>query len=169
MHGRIPLFLFKYKSKGDRTLHSRNKLNETLKELIKDIQQLPPKSSERRKLLNELIKMIEPELKEKSRKVVGVTQKDGFTVEDALQNTYINIQRCLHTYNPEKGEVMAWVTTIYKRKFYKLSKKQKKANITSVPTKDKNSTSEEQNDLLVISIDAANYDVPVSDETNEGL
>lgn len=141
--------------------------NIELRKLIQLINQPSLKDKAKRKLINDLFKVIEPELKEKSRKIVKVTEKDDFTVEDALQNTYINIQTYLHTYKPEKSEVMTWVTNIYKKEFYKLSKKQKKAGIKSAPIKDKNSTSEEQNDLLVISIDAANYDVPVSDETNE--
>ncbi|NJL81408.1 MAG: hypothetical protein HC917_26335 [Richelia sp. SM2_1_7] len=108
-------------------------LNQQLQQLIEQIKPLPPKSKKRRKLINDLIGTIQPELIKKSLWVVSVTKENELFVEDALLLTYINIQKYLTKYKPEKGKVMNWVIGIYKNEFYKLLKKNKQAGLTKIP------------------------------------
>ena len=150
LRGKNPKFIIEdIVRKKNEMSENNSPTNEELHQLIQQIQELEPQSSERCKLLNDLVKMIQPELIEKSRKVVTVTRKDDFLVEDALQNTYINLQKYICTYQP-KSEVMTWVTNIYKNEFYKLSEKCRKVGIKWAPSKDKNNTSGRQNNLHVI-------------------
>lgn len=133
----------------------KQQLNLELIELIQQIKQLQPKSKERRKLINRLFKRIQPQFIQKSQAIFS--GQDKFLIEDAQQETYINIQKYIHTYKPEKSKFMTWVITIFKNNFGQLLEKHKKAYITRIPRQIADS-SEEENKLDVVSLDAKNYD-----------
>ena len=133
----------------------KQQLNLELIELIEQIKQLQPESEERPKLVDRLFKRIQFQLIRKSQAIFS--GQDKFLIEDARQETYINIQKYIRSYNPEESEFMTWATTIFKNNFKLLLRKHKKAYITNVP-RQRADGSEEENQLDVVSLDAKNYD-----------
>ena len=135
--------------------NNKERLNEELLSIVEQIKQSPPNSGEWRKFRHKLIKKIQAELEPKSQAIFS--GQDKFLIEDARQNTYINVLKYLHTYNPEKAKFVTWVTTIFKNEFYRCLTEHRQAGITKLPREEADG-SEEQNKLEVTSLDAKNYD-----------
>ncbi|WP_246162756.1 hypothetical protein [Brasilonema sennae] len=94
-------------------------LDYQLRQLVKEAQLHPPKSRERRKALNRLIKKIQD-----SGKITRLpTWKDFPNFQDiydeALGKTWMKICENIQTYNPQHP-VMAWVNQIMNSRFFEI-------------------------------------------------
>lgn len=136
-----------------------------LKNLVQQINGLQPSSREQLKLLNGLIKIIQPKLIQIGKKEFN--KQGQFLIEDAIQETDINIAKSIHTYDPERIKFINWTVTIFKRNFYKLLEKHKKEGMSYVPRKEKNTTGKDLKKLKFTRIDHLDYDLLISNETNE--
>ncbi|KAB8334639.1 hypothetical protein SD80_009790 [Scytonema tolypothrichoides VB-61278] len=94
-------------------------LDHQLRQLVKEAQQHPLKSRERRKALNQLIKKIQD-----SGKITRLPNWKDFPnfqdiYDEALGKTWIKICENIQTYNPQHP-VMAWVNQIMNSRFFEI-------------------------------------------------
>ncbi|MBW4592747.1 MAG: hypothetical protein KME46_07460 [Brasilonema angustatum HA4187-MV1] len=94
-------------------------LNYQLRQLVNEAQQHPPKSRERRKALNRLIKKIQD-----SGKIKRFTEWEDYPhfqdiYDEALGKTWMKICENIHNYNPQHP-VMAWVNQIMNSRFFEI-------------------------------------------------
>lgn len=93
-------------------------LDETLKKLAIAAQQYPPKSLERKKILEKLIKTLINS--DKLAKPRGDNFKHLYTeiYTEAKQRLFIYISQKIDDYDPEKGDVLQWVNYLLKNRFF---------------------------------------------------
>lgn len=88
-----------------------------LKQLFRQIQQLPPKDRQRRKLLNKLIIKIQTEGRLKKFESYRNLPDFDELYADAMTDCLMYISTSIDKYDPEKAEVMAWVNQTLLFKF----------------------------------------------------
>lgn len=125
----------------------KKKLDEHLKQLSKEAQQFAPHSRERQIALNNLFSSII-----KSGKIISPysAQLQGFREDvyaEALQNLFVYMCTQIENYNPNRGEVLAWVNFLLKQRFLP------EANMSTITATNKSKKIE------TISIDSLNYEL----------
>ncbi|BAY42120.1 hypothetical protein NIES2111_65160 (plasmid) [Nostoc sp. NIES-2111] len=139
-------------------------LNQELQQLVNEAKRYrvdsgnPTDRAKRRIALNKLINAIRcsGRLSKQTQWLESPNYEDYYN--EALQQTFIEICQKIEQYNPQYP-VMAWVNTIFSRRFYDVAKKDQKKGITRLP---KNSEISQ-----VLSLDELNKDLPVDDEISE--
>lgn len=95
-------------------------LHQRLQELAEQAGQHPPKSKQRRKLLNQLIGEIQ-----KSGQLYcwGKNRFPEALYQEALQEAFLDLCRKIDQYDPKKAKVITWVKDLLKWRFLEITKR----------------------------------------------
>ncbi|RUT06444.1 hypothetical protein DSM106972_027010 [Dulcicalothrix desertica PCC 7102] len=110
-----------------------NDTEQELQHLVQQIKKLPPDSNQHRKVLNQLLVLISPELiKLLPRLSERYIKEHEHLCADALEKTIRDISKTIQKYEPTKGTLVNWVKGAFKLNLRNLSRDLRNKQMSSL-------------------------------------